>query len=63
MATVSSVASARRVGCPGGVPVAASARRVAAAPLAVAVQMKIGPQEARLRLQAGTAVEASRTPV
>ena len=46
-----------------GMPEATSTSRVAAAPLAVAVQMKIGASTARLRAHSGTAVAASRTPV
>ena len=63
IATVSTVPSARRVGCPTGSPSATSASRQAAAPVAAAVQTKIGPRNSRERAQTGTAVEASSTPV
>ena len=63
IATVSTVPSARRVGCPTGSPVATSASRVAAAPVAAAVETKIGPRNSRERAHTGTAVEASSTPV
>ena len=54
---------ARRLGWPAGVPVAASVRLPAEAPVAVAVATKIGPKRARLRAQTGTVVVASNTPV
>ncbi len=63
VAVVSTVPSARRVGCPAGSPLAARTSRLAAAPIAVAVAMKKGPGKRRLRDQTGTAVVASRAPV
>ena len=63
IAIVSIVPSALRVGWPTGMPVATSTSRLAAAPVAVAVQTKIGPRKRRLRPHTGTAVAASRAPV
>ncbi len=63
IAPVSTVPSARRVGWPTGSPSATSARRQAAAPVAAAVETKIGPRNSRERAHTGTAVEASSTPV
>jgi hypothetical protein len=63
MAPVSMVPSAVRVGWLAGKPSATSASRAAAAPVAVAVETKIGPRKSRLRAHTGTAVAASRTPV
>jgi len=44
-------------------PAAVIASRHAAAPVAVAVETKIGPRNRRERDHTGTAVDASRTPV
>ena len=60
---VSIVPSALRVGWPCGRPRATSTRRVAAAPVAVAVATNAGPRIVRLRAHTGTAVQASSTPV
>ena len=51
-----------RVGWSRGSPAATRTSRVADAPVAAAVQTKIGPRKDRLRAHTGTAVEASRTP-
>ena len=64
IAIVSIVPSALRVGWPTGMPVATSTSRLAAAPVAVAVQTKIGAEEERgCAPTRGTAVEASSAPV
>ena len=63
IAPVSTVPSALRVGWPTGSPAATSASRQAAAPVAAAVDTKIGPRKSRERAHTGTAVEASSTPV
>ena len=63
IATVSIVPSALRVGWPTGMPVATSTRRFAAAPVAVAVQTKIGPQEEAAAAPHGDRRRGEQAPV